>query len=319
MDEPLIWWRAIHFAATLTAAGVVIFLGHVAEPAFRAAGRDDRFAAVVRGRLAWLFGVGLGVAVLSGAAWLIGVAQQMSDGTVTAVLWDGIVWIVLTKTGFGIVWMARLVLAALLAVIFSFGSSRRSDPRRAGATLVAASLAGTLAFAGHAAGGIGAAGLVHLTADILHLAAAAAWVGALVPLAIVLQAAMRGGAETRYGIARDVTQRFSTLGMASVAALTVTGAVNGWMLTGSLRALADTDYGRLLVVKVVLFLIMVAIAAVNRRVLTPRLYGGAGRTDGRPAVRRLRDNSLIEAVIGILVIVIVGALGTLPPGIAELP
>jgi len=37
LDDPLIWVRAIHFAATLSVAGVVFFLFFIGEPAFRAA------------------------------------------------------------------------------------------------------------------------------------------------------------------------------------------------------------------------------------------------------------------------------------------
>ena len=52
--------------------------------------------------------------------------------------------------------------------------------------VLAAALVGTLAFAGHAIGGEGIEGIVHPAADVLHLVAAAAWVGALVPLALLL-------------------------------------------------------------------------------------------------------------------------------------
>ena len=37
MDEPLIWIRAIHFAATMSVTGTVFFRVFVAEPAFHAA------------------------------------------------------------------------------------------------------------------------------------------------------------------------------------------------------------------------------------------------------------------------------------------
>jgi copper resistance protein D len=76
--------------------------------------------------------------------------------------------------------------------------------------------------------------------------------------------------------------------------------------------LFGTSYGRLLLVKIALFLIMLAIAAVNRTRLTPRLV--AGGTAAGPALRQLRANALVEAVIGALILLIVAMLGTLPPG-----
>src|SRR5262249_32401233 len=81
--------------------------------------------------------------------------------------------------------------------------------------------------------------------------------------------AAAGGSEARG--ARDATLRFSTLGLISVGLLIATGIVNGWILAGSVPALIGTDYGRLLLAKVALFLAMVAVAAVNRLRLTPRL------------------------------------------------
>ena len=76
------------------------------------------------------------------------------------------------------------------------------------------------------------------------------------------------------------TRRFSTLGLLSVGTLLATGLVNTWMLAGSLAALLETDYGRLLLPKIALFVAMVAIASINRLRLT-RPGGGAAGWRGR--------------------------------------
>ena len=62
-------------------------------------------------------------------------------------------------------------------------------------------------------------------------------------------------------------------------------------------------------VKVALFLMMLGIATVNRLQLSPRL-----EVDG--TTRKLERNSLIEAGLGVILL-IVGALGTLPPAIHD--
>jgi putative copper resistance protein D len=116
-----------------------------------------------------------------------------------------------------------------------------------------------LAFAGHAAAGLGIEGAIHLTSDILHLVAAAGWVGALLPLAVLLGTAHRAGHTPSMAIARAATPRFSTLGVVSVGILLATGIANSWVLTGSMEALVGTIYGRLLVVKVALFVLMLSI------------------------------------------------------------
>jgi putative copper resistance protein D len=313
MDEPLIIARAIHFAATLTAAGVVFFLLGVAEPAFAKAGQAAALVAPLRRRLAFMAWGGLALAIASDAAWLVILAQLISDGTLTAVFRDGIVWKLLTGSGFGQVWSVRLGLAVVLALFLAMAAQRRTP--RPGATLVfAAAFAGSLAFAGHAGASEGTEGTVHLAADMLHLAAAAAWVGALVPLALLLHAAKNGAA---IAVAREATRRFSIMGMASVGTILATGIVNTYVLAGSIPALLGTEYGRLVLVKVSLFLVMVSVAAINRQLLTPRLVQERDAPAAGLALRRLRTNCLIEAAIGAIILVVVAILGTLPPGLQE--
>ena len=177
----------------------------------------------------------------------------------------------------------------------------------------AAAFAGALAWSGHAAGGLGSEAVIHPAADVLHLIAAAAWVGALLPLIVLFAAA--GADDASIAIARTATARFSILGIASVGTLLATGIVNTFYLAGSIPALLHTDYGRLLLIKIALFLAMVAIAAVNRLQLTPQLLQEANVAASRDALRRLRRNAAIEVLAGAIVIAIVAALGTLPPAI----
>jgi putative copper resistance protein D len=179
---------------------------------------------------------------------------------------------------------------------------------------LAAAFAGTLAWSGHAAGGLGGEAILHPAADVLHLIAAAAWVGALVPL-IVLFAAAAGADDASLAMARTATTRFSILGIVSVGTLLATGIVNTYYLAGSVPALLHTDYGRLLLIKIALFLAMVAIATVNRLRLTPQLLQQASIAASRDALRQLRRNAAIEALVGAIVIAIVAALGTMPPAI----
>jgi putative copper resistance protein D len=313
VDDPLIYARAVHFAATLLAAGTVFFVVGVAEPAFRSAKTDARLVATLRPRFAWLVWISLAVAVLSGAAWLVSTAESMSGQAAADVLSQGVLWTVLARTDFGNDWLVRFVLAGLLAALFApAAAERRMKSRWANAALVAlaAGFAGSLAFAGHAIGGQGIEGIVHPAADILHLIAAAAWVGALVPLALFLAAAKD---EASLGAMRTATLRFSALGVVSVATLFATGSVNSWYLVGGFAEFTATDYGRLLLIKIALFLGMVAIAAVNRFHLTPAIADAASTATAQRALRRLRRNASIEAAAGAIVIGIVAVLGTLPP------
>ena len=146
----------------------------------------------------------------------------------------------------------------------------------------------------------------------MHLIAAAAWVGGLLPLALMLAAA--GASVT---VTHAVSLRFSAYGIIAVGVLLLTGAINTWYLAGSIRALTETDYGRLLLVKIVLFLVMLALAAVNRLWLTPALTVNGGKRPARPALRQLRRNVVIEIGAGAAILSLVAVLGVTPPGLGE--
>jgi putative copper resistance protein D len=314
IDDPLIYVRAVHFAAAIMAAGVVFFVVFIAEPAFRCAPDQARIAVTLRSQLAWIGWVSIILAVLSGAAWLILTATSMSGQAVAEVLSQGVLWTVLSQTDFGNDWLARFVLACALAGVLTrlpSAQGAKSARLKAAAVIAAAAFVGTLAFAGHALGGQGTEGIVHPAADLLHLIAAAAWLGGLVPLALLLSRTGEDG--HALAVARAATSRFSTLGIVSVATLLFTGIVNSWYLVGSLPALKETDYGRLLLIKIALFATMVGIAALNWSRLTPRLIQNVDITAAQKARRQLRRNSAIEAFIGAVIIGIVAVLGTLPP------
>jgi putative copper resistance protein D len=317
LADPLLYARAIHFAATLLVAGVALFVVFVAAPAWRDAAIDSAVAINVRRRLALIAWISLALALISGAAWLVLTAAAMSDLSAPQVFGDGVLWTVLSQTVFGRDWLIRLVLACALAATLPSLLTQQNHKTRwieTAAAVLAAAFAGSLAWSGHAAGGLGGEAILHPAADVLHLIAAAAWVGALVPL-IVLFAAAASADDASLTMARTATARFSILGIVSVGTLLATGIVNTYYLAGSVPALLHTDYGRLLLIKIVLFLAMVAIAAVNRLRLTPQLLQQASIAASRDALRQLRRNAATEVLAGAIVIAIVAALGTMPPAI----
>ncbi len=136
--------------------------------------------------------------------------------------------------------------------------------------LLGLALVVSLAWCGHAGSGMGIGGDAHLAADAVHLAAAAIWVGGLIPLLLLLRPRLPLTPLDRYGMVR----RFSTLAMWSVALLVLSGVINTWFMTNGFRDLIGTDYGDLVLIKVALLLIMLGFAALNRFRLTPRLLGG---------------------------------------------
>jgi putative copper resistance protein D len=315
----LIAARALHFAAAISLAGTLGFACLIAEPAFRRSGTNDASVGELRRRLDWIAWASLALALISGTAWLGAVASEMSGKPLGAVFSQGIATTVLTRTRFGEDWLVRLTLAGLLAVCLV----ARNVPRpRASAALgalalgLAATMLASLAWAGHGAATPGAPGNLHMAGDVMHLLAAGFWLGTLPPLVLLL-AATRRAADARWvEVARIATRRFSRLAVASVIVLLAGGLINTWFLAGSIPALVGTDYGRLLLGKIALFIAMLMFASVNLLRLTPRLAGAVAvpRT-----VAQLQRNALLEVGFGVGVLAIVGVLGRLPPGLHTEP
>jgi len=315
LDELLIVLRGAHLAATAATAGALAFPVLVAAPAARAASLHEPAAALER-RCLRIAQIGLLAAALSGLAWVLHEVAAMSGLPLIEAVHEGMVAVVLTQTQFGIVAGARAAIAALLAACLWCAGTH--DGARRGALAAAAVLLASLAWTGHAAGTIGWRGVPHVLADALHLLAAGAWIGGLLPLWLLLASARRSHDDRWTEFAHAATRRFSLMGMASVAALVATGLFNAWILVGSFPALLNTEYGRLLVAKLALFAIMLGLAVVNRLYLTPRLAQPSGPLQAQ-ALGGLIRNSAVEIGFGLIIFAIVGALGTLHPAIHLVP
>lgn len=124
-----------------------------------------------------------------------------------------------------------------------------------GGVIVATGLAATWAMAEHASTGLQTA--VAMPVDVLHLLAVATWLGGLAALV----ASLYWGPP----VERTAVRRFSRIAFGSVLVLVATGVYQSWRQVGSWRALTDTTYGRLLLLKVGLVAVLVGIAWVSRR------------------------------------------------------
>ena len=228
---------------------------------------------------------------------------------------------VLSSTQFGTVWLVRHGILLLLAALLFLRERERGAADwaafRGEAWVLGAAGAGALAWAGHAAA-VESWGLTAALADALHMVAAGVWLGALAPLALLLREASREeGADSR-PFAVIALRRFSTLALAAMIAIVLTGIWNTWTQVATVPALVGTAYGQLLLLKIALLLPVLGLAAVNRRVLLPALSGD-GPTVGRPAMARLGRRVAAEWALGALIIAVVAALGSTPPGRHDTP
>ncbi|WP_318216290.1 copper resistance CopC/CopD family protein [Streptomyces sp. SCL15-6] len=172
----------------------------------------------------------------------------------------------------GVLLLTRLALLVPTALFLARTSRRRERgplTTAAGAAL-AVGLALTWAAAEHAVAGPQVP--LAVTSSVLHLLAAAVWLGGLVALLTTL----RGSPDA------STVARFSRVALACVTVLAITGVYQSWRGLGSWPALTGTTYGRLLLAKLAGVCVLLAVAAVSRR-WTGALVGRAPVPEGERA------------------------------------
>lgn len=288
--------RAVHIGACLLFFGLLAF---------------DIF--VLRGgwsRSRLLHPMLLAVILVSGVGWFVVVAITMSSASLDMET-AKTVWF---RTHFGGVWRWRLALwAAALVVTLARSAIARGVAGRSVRWiefLCATALLASLAWAGHGQED----SRWHLAADVLHLLVAGFWPAGLLPLVMMLRRAGRTPEREDWDVIAENVRRFSAVGLVSVALLTATGWVNAWFLAGSFANLIGQPYGRWLLAKIILFAITIGIAAVNLLRLKPQLSLENGASGGwERAAAQLRFNVYAEVFLAMLIVLVVGILGILPP------
>ncbi|MBP1887632.1 copper resistance CopC/CopD family protein [Sinorhizobium mexicanum] len=134
----------------------------------------------------------------------------------------------------------------------------------------------------------------------LHAITIALWVGALVPIARLLQAG--------HPHALKALHRFSVFIPFSVAVLVAAGIVLLIVQVGQPSALLDTAYGNIFLVKLALLVVLFALAAINRWVLTDRVEAG-----DRGAARHLVHSIAAETLLVLLVFGVTASWRFTPP------
>ena len=277
--------RFLSFALLLACVGGAIALFAI----FR--GIETR----VRPRLRLVLGV---LAAVLAAASLVGIvfhgASAGGFGLGDALSWD--VFTAVLDTRFGEVWLVRAGLAAGLALVAFSGV-------HPGYLLpFAVGLAWTLPASGHA----NTAGALAFVMDLLHVLAASVWAGGLtfVLLALILARA------NRWSLAAAIVPRFSALAVVSVGVLLVGGLVNGYLEVRAWSGLWETNYGRLLLAKSAIVLVLLAIGAYNNRRAVPRI--------GRQAASAVEQRRFLGAV-GVELALFAVAIGVTAVLVAEPP
>jgi putative copper resistance protein D len=173
----------------------------------------------------------------------------------------------------------------------------------------------SLAWSGHGVATEGSAGTAHLGADIVHLLAAAAWIGALLALLLLASGASPKGEASNVRTLHRALDDFAGVGTMIVGLIVVTGLINGLFLVGigDVMRAASGLWGLLMLTKIILFLGMLAMAAANRFRLTPSLERAIEHRDYAQALSALRRSLALETTMAFVILGLVAWLGTLDP------
>jgi copper transport protein len=231
-------------------------------------------------------------------------------------------------TRFGGIWALRVLLLLLLVAVLRAWARREAGWTRTNAWMavwvLAAALVVTPALSGHAAAGPDAA--VGAVVGVLHFSAAAVWFGGVVLLGTCVLPRPDGSM-------LQAVPRFSSVAFMAMVVIVVTGMMQSWRQVGSLQALGHTAYGRLLVAKLAVFLLLIAVAGRSRVLVRRKLMAwalvGAKAPDRqtsdtmRPDLSDDAENGslwllrrliLAEVIIAVVVLAVTALLGiAMPP------
>ncbi|HSC32556.1 MAG TPA: CopD family protein [Gemmatimonadaceae bacterium] len=201
---------------------------------------------------------------------------------------------VVTATVWGWAWLLQ-VAAAIIALAAGVPSRRTGSAHWRFAEVCAVLLALSFSMSGHA-GDAGSWREVAVCADALHILAAGAWLGTLLGVALVAMPACLGQDPGARGpAAADFVNAFSPVALVSAGVVVATGIIAAWLHLGSWHAFVDSDYGRTLLIKLALVATVLALGAINWRVMRPSLGSEA-------AARRLRRSAALELLAGAAVL-----------------
>jgi copper transport protein len=227
---------------------------------------------------------------------------------------------------FGRMSVARLVLLILMAAVLVLLGRRAGSeagaappPRAivAAGALLGIGLLVTPVLSGHEA----TQDLVPLAvmSDVVHLTAVSLWLGGLALLAAaVLPRRLPDELSA-------VVPRFSRIALGAVVVILVTGVFQGWREVRTVPALTQTTYGKLLIVKVALFALLVGLGFFSRRFVHARYrvpaarrlsFGPGAATDAatdEETVSRLRRTVGAETVIAVVVLAVTALLVNAQP------
>src|SRR6266481_3999776 len=291
----------VHLASGVLLTGAFFMLLLAGPPRASVARRWDG-AVVAWSRLLVLLALG------SGIVWLMA-RTAVFENRPHAALEVRAAWHAVLDTWPGLVWLARhgllIVLGAFLAIRADLAEKRNWIAAR-GEALVLAALALALVGASSHAAAISPGVVSAVAIDMAHLLGTGLWVGALVPLALLLRLAGSEDDADSLPYAARAVRRFSRAALITMLFLMGSGVMNAIAQVESIAGLAGTTHGRLLLAKLAVLVPILVLAAVNRTRILPAL-------SGPDTTRRLAAFVGLEAVLALVLLGLAAAMTLTTP------
>jgi copper transport protein len=232
-----------------------------------------------------------------------------ASGVGIALPWSSSLSTMLFTTRTGAIWLGRLVVLLLMIGVLGGDPSPR---RRWWAFGLGAVFLLTISLGSHAASD--PKPLLPVSADVLHLTAACVWLGGLLSFVSGMWRVRRSEAGARTRLTSELIPRFSSLALTSVGSLALTGLYSAFLRVGTLGALIQTLYGKILLIKCAIVLVMIGLGAVNLLLVTPAMRRAAVKASGDSnLVDRFRRIIAGELTLGAVLLLSVGLLTSAPP------
>jgi len=253
--------------------------------------------------------VGIILFLVTGISHLLQLAIQLNtSGTLDAEAWRN-TGVLLRSTLVGtVVWVRPILLAAL--IVGSIVLSRSAAAVRIGVQgILLAGVAITFPFTGHSWADESIR-LVTVSFDLLHLAMAVVWFGGLVALGVMTWRLPKDRVDLEK--IHHVVRRFSNVALPLIATVAITGLLLSLIRVTSWNALFHSDYGQTLVWKIILFILAMLLAGVQRLVVLPYLQRQAGETEGLMLIL-WKFSIRAELCIAMIIFIVAGFLSTTAP------
>lgn len=281
--------RFAGYAALCLLLGMVFFDAFIFGPVVHRLGRNPADAAFAQ-RANSIEGVGVLLGVVSAATTIVfQAAVGAGVSFFSALNADAVREITETRSGS---WMlVRLALWLAIMVVWALSRSRKSRRMLEGLLVLGVLAAQVPALIGHAA--VTKPIWLMIELDFLHIAAMSLWVGGLAAAVLALPHATRTLAPgQRTTLLVGVFDRFSLMALVAVAVIVLSGTAQALVQFSAFSELTSTDYGRAILAKIVLLVLALAAAGINRRRSLPQLHAAEKKGSSPAEAGRLLKRAL---------------------------